>query len=62
MNTLAAVWCVVAHDSPMWPIHGHYECRVCGREYPVAWSNTKNDARPKRSEARIYEHAVLEGR
>jgi len=62
MNTLAAFWCAVAHDSPMWPIHGHYECRVCGREYPVAWSNAKAQERPKRVEARVYEHALMEGR
>jgi hypothetical protein len=28
------------HDAPMWPIHGHYQCRVCGRQYPVPWSGT----------------------
>jgi hypothetical protein len=22
----------------MWPIHGHYECRTCGRQYPVPWA------------------------
>jgi hypothetical protein len=62
MNTLAKFWCFVAHDSAMWPIHGHYECRVCGREYPVAWSNAKNEARPKRSDLGVYEPAVVHGR
>ncbi len=60
MNTLAAFWCAVAHDSPMWPIHGHYECRVCGREYPVAWSNAKIIAWPKRGSPRVYTQAVAE--
>ena len=31
-------WCDFMHDSPMWPIHGEYECRVCGRRYPVSWA------------------------
>jgi hypothetical protein len=22
----------------MWPIHGHYQCRVCGRQYSVEWA------------------------
>jgi len=22
----------------MWPIHGHYQCRVCGRQYCVEWA------------------------
>jgi len=29
------LWCNVMHASPMWPIHGHYECRTCGRRYPA---------------------------
>jgi hypothetical protein len=24
-----------AHESVMWPVHGHYECRACGRRYDV---------------------------
>jgi len=58
MNTLAAFWCAVAHDSPMWPIHGRYACRVCGREYAVAWSNAKSIAWPKRGELRVYAQSV----
>jgi hypothetical protein len=38
----------VMHDSPMWPIHGEYECRTCGRRYPVLWAGTA-----KRGLARI---------
>jgi hypothetical protein len=37
MGYLAKIWCNAMHDSPMWPSHGHYECRICGREYPVPW-------------------------
>ena len=37
MGYLAKIWCKAMHDSPMWPCHGHYECRICGREYPVPW-------------------------
>ena len=36
-SKLGAMWCGFMHDSPMWPIHGHYECRTCGRHYPVQW-------------------------
>jgi hypothetical protein len=32
------LWCEFMHDSPMWPIHGDYECRICGRRYPVPWA------------------------
>jgi len=35
---LGEVWCGIMHDAPMWPIHGHYECRTCGRHYPVPWT------------------------
>jgi|KBSSwiStaDraftv2_1062776.scaffolds.fasta_scaffold2249615_2 hypothetical protein len=37
MVYLAEIWCKTMHGSPMWPSHGHYECRTCGREYPVPW-------------------------
>lgn len=37
MGYLAKIWCRTMHDSPMWPSHGHYQCRTCGREYPVLW-------------------------
>ena len=35
------LWCDFMHDSPMWPIHGEYECRVCGRRYPVLWAGDR---------------------
>jgi hypothetical protein len=34
---LGAMWCGFMHNSPMWPIHGQYQCRTCGRHYPVQW-------------------------
>jgi hypothetical protein len=36
---LGGIWCKLTHDSPAWPIHGQYRCRVCGRHYPVPWSD-----------------------
>jgi hypothetical protein len=36
-----ALWCDMMHDSPMWPIHGQYECRTCGRRYTVPWEDTR---------------------
>jgi len=35
---LGAMWCDFMHDSPMWPIHGQYRCRTCGRSYAVPWA------------------------
>lgn len=35
---LGTLWCDLVHDSPMWPIHGQYQCRTCGRRYPVLWA------------------------
>ena len=32
---IGALWSNVAHDSLMWPVHGQYECRLCGRRYPA---------------------------
>ena len=33
---IAEFWCRMMHPSPLWPSHGHYRCRTCWREYPVA--------------------------
>jgi hypothetical protein len=38
---LGVLWCTFMHDSPMWPIHGEYQCRACGRHYPVPWDGDK---------------------
>jgi len=35
------LWCDFMHDSPMWPIRGEYECRTCGRRYPVPWAGDR---------------------
>src|SRR6266851_9246565 len=35
------LWCDLMHDAPMWPIHGEYECRTCGRRYPVRWAGER---------------------
>jgi hypothetical protein len=34
---LGDLWCALMHDSPGWPIHGHYTCLACGRQHLVAW-------------------------
>ena len=34
-STIGAIWCSLAHKSLMWPVHGHYGCRTCGRRYPA---------------------------
>ena len=34
---VADLWCTLMHPAPMWPSHGYYRCRACGREYPVPW-------------------------
>jgi hypothetical protein len=34
---IADLWCKLMHTEPMWPSHGQYECRTCGRRHPVCW-------------------------
>jgi hypothetical protein len=33
----ANLWCRLMHTEPMWPSHGQYECRTCGRRHRVCW-------------------------
>ena len=35
---LGMLWCHAMHDASMWPIHGTYRCRSCGRSYLVPWA------------------------
>jgi hypothetical protein len=34
---IADLWCKLMHTEPMWPSHGQYECRTCGRRHQVGW-------------------------
>lgn len=41
-GNFGALWCNFTHDSTMWPIHGEYQCGVCGRHYPVPWTENRS--------------------
>lgn len=53
---LSELWCDWMHDSPMWPIHGRYQCRVCGRIYRVLW--TESSQSPNNTALPAWEHAL----
>jgi hypothetical protein len=38
---LGDLWCVSMHASPMWPIHGRYQCGSCGRSFLVPWEEDR---------------------
>ena len=35
LSRMGDLWCSLTHDSVLWPVHGQYECRNCGRRYPA---------------------------
>jgi hypothetical protein len=37
VDKVGNLWCTFMHDSPSWPVHGHYTCLACGRRYLVMW-------------------------
>lgn len=47
------LWCSFLHDSPMWPLRDHYECRTCGRQHRVPW------AEPERTGTPLIRQALL---
>jgi len=56
MKRLAELWCDFMHDSPTWPIHGHYECRTCGRRFEVPWMEDHES--PQRGDLQVFRQAV----
>ncbi len=36
-SRLTGLWCAMMHGDTTWPIHGHYLCRKCRREYAIPW-------------------------
>ena len=40
---IADRWCKLMHKDPMWPSHGQYECRRCGRRHQVCWEHPAPD-------------------
>ena len=42
---IADLWCKLMHKDPMWPSHGQYECRTCGRRHQVCWERPAPDKR-----------------
>ncbi len=41
-SSVGRFWCTLAHDSPMWPIGGRYQCRRCFLYHPVRWEIATN--------------------
>ena len=39
VDRLSQMWCESMHPTPMWPIHGRYQCPQCLRTYDVGWAN-----------------------
>jgi hypothetical protein len=60
-DRLRTRWCRLMHDSPMWPIGGHYQCRSCGRTFLVPWTS-ESAAKPVqiwiRPERRVAKRAA----
>lgn len=38
ISKVGDVWCELMHDDITWPVDGHYNCKICLREYPVQWN------------------------
>jgi len=55
---IANYWCQRMHKRTMWPIHGRYVCRQCGRQFLVNWDRVNWD-RPAKPRA---DHEYEKGR
>jgi len=55
---LGVLWCDLMHDSPMWPSHGEYQCRTCGRHYAVPWAEQGPLPAPRRAATHVKSVSV----
>lgn len=46
LSQLEELWCMNMHNGVMWPVHGHYRCRICLREYPVRFEVPQSQHTP----------------
>ena len=46
-------WCRTMHPAPIWPIHNHYICRRCQRQWPVPWVEQLRDERSGHESAAV---------
>jgi hypothetical protein len=58
---ISDLWCRLMHAEPMWPSHGQYECRTCGRRYPVCWESRKPGRSHSSSACQLQQRAGLKG-
>jgi hypothetical protein len=49
-SKIGAAWCSLTHESLMWPVHGYYRCRTCGRRYP-AFADALVAGRPRETKS-----------
>jgi hypothetical protein len=64
---IADLWCRLMHKEAMWPAHGEYECRTCGRRHSVCWeqpppAESRVMASPREMSARRELVAATESR
>jgi hypothetical protein len=55
---LGAIWCGLMHESVMWPIHGQYRCRTCGRRYPALADQAADEARAVPAKRPLFRPAL----
>jgi hypothetical protein len=58
MKIIGDLWCRILHDSPMWPIHGHYQCRRCLRRFRVPWE-AADFSEPQVSKANVFKPTAV---
>ena len=56
---LGAIWCGLMHESVMWPIHGQYQCRKCGRRYPALPDESHAELQAGPTGRPLFKPAVL---
>jgi hypothetical protein len=57
LSAVGELWCRAMHDDITWPRHGRYQCRICGREYPVPWEEGESHPSHAATPCGVIDHA-----
>ncbi|HTU47320.1 MAG TPA: hypothetical protein VMF91_19810 [Bryobacteraceae bacterium] len=58
LSKLGYLWCRLAHEDIIWPIHDQYRCRRCWRSHSIPWADPKAEIAGTRPGSRAHDLVI----